>query len=89
MSETSGAIELIEAVRCYLPNNRWVLRLHSPATRETLRGIAVHEVLSKYYELGEESRTIECLHEIFRGVMRDLIAEEKKVSSSSLGLRST
>lgn len=63
----------------------------------------MHEVLSKYYELREESRTLESLHEIFRGIMTDLIAEEKKVlwrsvggkdvldcnSPSSLGLRST
>lgn len=58
---------------------RHVLGLRSPATRATLKGIAVHEVLSKFFERPMESRDLEHLHELFLGVMTKLIAEGKTV----------
>ncbi|CAM9717488.1 unnamed protein product, partial [Scytosiphon promiscuus] len=61
---------------------RYILRLKSPPTLETLKGIAVHEVLSLFFTLDEGSRGLDNLHEIFRKIMTELIAKEKEASSS-------
>ncbi|CAM9332346.1 unnamed protein product [Ectocarpus sp. 8 AP-2014] len=64
---------------------RYILRLKSPPTRETLKGIAVHEVLSLFFTLEEGSRDIGHLHELFRKVMIGLIAQDKEDPSRGYG----
>ncbi|CAB1120561.1 unnamed protein product [Ectocarpus sp. CCAP 1310/34] len=64
---------------------RYILGLKSPPTRETLKGIAVHEVLSLFFTLEEGSRDIGHLHELFRKVMIGLIAQDKEDPSRGYG----
>ncbi|CAM9697264.1 unnamed protein product [Hapterophycus canaliculatus] len=58
----------------------YILRLKSPPTLETLKGNAVHEVLSLFFTLDEGSRTLDNLHELFRKTMTGLIAQQKEAS---------
>lgn len=59
--------------------NRYIMRYSSASTPEQVRGIAVHEVLSRFFDLPHESRDISHVHELFRGVMQELIEKERQV----------
>lgn len=57
-----------------------MLRERIPATtRESLKGLLVHEVLSQFFDRDRGSRDLQHLHELFRGVMTKLIEQEKVV----------
>eukprot|EP00752_Nemacystus_decipiens_P001611 g1571.t1 len=64
---------------------RYILRLKTPPTLETLKGIAVHEVLSLFFTLEKNARDLGHLHELFRRVMTRLIAED--IEDPSRGYR--
>lgn len=57
---------------------RYIMRYSSASTPEQVRGIAVHEVLSRFFDLPHESRDISHVHELFRGVMQELIEKERQ-----------
>lgn len=52
--------------------------LKPPVNRATLKGIIVHDVLSRYFDLEKTARGLDGLHELFRTVLTESIAKRKK-----------
>lgn len=58
---------------------RHILRLKSSPSLASLKGIAVHEVLSRFFTLEKGSRDLKHLHEQFREVMTELVLQDNEV----------
>ena len=54
--------------------------LKSQATLASLKGTAVHEVVSRFFTPEEDSRGLGHLHQQFREVMTELIHEDDEVT---------
>ncbi|CAM9132583.1 unnamed protein product [Discosporangium mesarthrocarpum] len=57
---------------------RYIQNLPTTSTPAQVGGILVHEVLSKYFTLPNESRNIGGLREVFKDLLKTLIAREKE-----------
>lgn len=63
-----------------LVSRRYVQRLETASTPEQVRGILLHDVLSRFFDLPAQSRDIDNLHELFRASLMEFKAREKEVS---------